>query len=615
MRFLARIVVFLALATLVADTSLLGQRQGGPNTAGRQTGPDAGGRGRPVGAPDADGRGRGRGRGQELRTGTSSIRGRVVNATTGSPVRRASIQATYYADQAGRGEPPRTETTDDNGAFLFTNLPAGRWALRASKNGYIEQLFGQRSAFATVDPIPVAEGQQVVADFRLSRGGAFSGRIVDEFGDPVAGANVTALRFQVTPQGTRTTRTGTSVPSDDTGAYRIYGLPPGQYYVSVNDPSASRTILVADRGNSLDAFRVESPDSTVTGLVSGDASGIVSFSSAATRTSYAPTYYPGTSSLADAQRLTLGPGEEQPGINLAIIPVRTARVTGRVIGSNGSPLPATVTLSNQMGQTFSVNTGRDPGSDGTFTLANIPPGSFTLEALGPSVGAAAPEVSSMPLVINGQDILGLQITTGSGGRVTGTVVSDNGMRLPASNVRVTAVPVRGFVPTATVNSSGTFELEGLAGVYTLRFESLPSGWAVKSVTANGVDVSDAAVEFRPGDRVAMRVELTDRVTQVTGTVRSDRAVNGATVIVFADEPEKWTTTSRFIKTARLADGGQFTVRGLPPHSRYLAVAVDFMEPGEAQNPDFLQRAKKVASATFALSAGDQRILDLPLIIR
>ena len=118
------------------------------------------------------------------------------------------------------------------------------------------------------------------------------------------------------------------------------------------------------------------------------------------------------------------------------------------------------------------------------------------------------------------------------------------------------------------------------------------------MTANGIDISDIAAEFRPADRVSMRVELTDRVTQVTGTVRSDRSVKGATVVVFADEPAKWTASSRFVKTARLTDSGQFTVSGLPPHQRYLAVAVDFIEQDEAQNPDFLQRAKAAASTVL-----------------
>ena len=608
MRYLIRLVVFLVVASVIADAPLLGQRQGG--SGGRQGGPETTGRaGRPGGPPPdgQDDRGRGRGRGPELRTGTALIRGRVINATTGMPVRRASIQATVSGDQGGRGEPPRNETTDDNGSFAFRNLPAGRWTLRASKSGYVEQQFGQRSAFASVDPITLAEGQQFVADFRLWRGGAFSGRIVDEFGDPIAGANVTALRYQVTTLGVRTTRTGTSVASDDTGAYRVYGLPPGQYYISVNDPSAARIVVFASGDDSSAGFRIDADS-----LIAPDGAFIANTE----RASYAPTYYPGTATLADAQRLTLRLGEEQSGINMSIVPVRTARITGKVMSSNGSPSQATVTLANQMGQSFSVSSGRGSASDGAFTIANIPPGSYTLEVVGPTVGGVAPEVGSMPIVVNGQDIAGLQVNLGSGGRIVGSISSDNSTRLPASNARITAVPARGYTPTATVNSSGTFELEGLSGVYTLRFEGLPNGWMLKSVTANGTDVSDAALEFRPGDRVSMRVELTNQITQVTGTVRSQRSLNGATVVVFADEPAKWTGTSRFIKTARPTADGQFSIRGLPPHSRYVAVALDFIEPGETQNAEFLQRAKAIsAAAAFSLSAGDQRILDLPLTVR
>jgi len=186
-------------------------------------------------------------------------------------------------------------------------------------------------------------------------------------------------------------------------------------------------------------------------------------------------------------------------------------------------------------------------------------------------------------------------------------------------MRVTAVAVDSapgtFRQRAEVSANDTFQLDGLLGVYTLRFESIPSGWTIKSVTANGVDVSDSAMEFRPADRVSMRVELTDRITQVTGTVRSERQVSGATVVIFADEPSKWTGTSRFVKTARLTDQGQFTVSGLPPHQRYLAVAVDYIEPGEPQTAEFLQRAKAAASVGFGLSAGDQRTIELPLLIR
>ena len=610
MRFTTRIAIFIALVAAVADApALLGQRQAGPNTARPQTAEDAPGRGRAGGQQGARDAERGR---AQLRTGTASIRGRVVNATSGVPVRRASIRADSVND---RGESQgRSATTDDNGGFELRDLQAGRWTLRAAKTGYVEQQFGQRSALATVDPVTLAEGQQFVADFRLMRGGAISGHILDEFGDPVAGANVSAMRLQATAQGQRTTRTGTSVPSDDTGAYRIYGLPPGQYYVSVTDPSAARMFVFSPDGS--DSVRFEAAVS-----VRVDAEHVMFIGNeATTRTSYAPTYYPGTANIADAQRLTLGLGEDRSGITLTIVPTRTARITGRVMGANGAPSRATVSLVGALNQSFSPSGGRNGAStDGAFTLTNVPPGNYMLNVLGPNVGAAPPEVASMPLVVNGEDIPGLTVVTGSGANIQGSILAESGGRLPASRIRVTASPVQNnsatWTPRAEVNENGTFALEGMLGIYTLRFESLPSGWIVKSITANGIDVSDAAIELRPADRVSVRVELTDRITQVSGTVRPTRDVRGGTVVVFADEPSKWSSSSRFVKTARVGDDGRFTISGLPPHQRYLAVAVDYVESGEAQSPEFLQRAKAAASNSFGLVAGGQQVLDLSLVVR
>jgi hypothetical protein len=605
MRFLTRLTLFIVAVGVADPQFLLGQQQA--PAGGRQGGPAAGGRGR-GGAPPPDAVRPARGR--SMTNGTASIRGRVINATTGSAVRRAAITATYVNEQNGRSEGGRSGQTDDNGAFEIRDMPAGRWTLRASKTGFIDQQFGQRSAFAETDPIVLADGQRFVADFRLARGGAISGRIIDEFGDPVAGANVSALRIQTTAQGIRTTRAGTTVPSDDTGAYRVYGLPPGQYYVSANDPRARIVVSL------FEAVLTEAVQAEVSSIQSSFG---VSRDVARESASYAPTYYPGTASRADAQRISLNASEEQSGINITIVPVRAARITGRVTGSNGAPLQAAISLVGQWGQTFNAGGGRNgSGGDGSFTLNNIPPGSYRLNVLGPSVGTAPPEVASMPLVVDGNDILGLTLVTGSGGTVQGSLTSDNGTKLPAARIRVIAEPVeRGpatFMPRAEVNANGSFELEGLLGIYTLRFEALPAGWTIKGVTANGVDVADTAVEFRAGDRISMRVELTDRVSQVTGTVRSDRPVTSATVVIFADDPSKWTGASRFVKTARLSNG-QFTVSALPPHPRYLAIAVDYVEPGESQTVEFLQRARAAASATFGLAAGEQRVIDLPLIVR
>ena len=63
-----------------------------------------------------------------------------------------------------------------------------------------------------------------------------------------------------------------------------------------------------------------------------------------------------------------------------------------------------------------------------------------------------------------------------------------------------------------------------------------------------------------------------------------------------------------------------TTRGLTtspiPYSDFtFAIDFDFIEQGEAQNTEFLQRAKAAATGSFGLTAGGQQVLDLPLTVR
>ena len=66
----------------------------------------------------------------------------------------------------------------------------------------------------------------------MPRGSVISGRVLDEFGEPVADAMVNAMRSAWTAGRRKLQPTGRSAQTNDLGQYRIYGLPPGDYYVS-----------------------------------------------------------------------------------------------------------------------------------------------------------------------------------------------------------------------------------------------------------------------------------------------------------------------------------------------------------------------------------------------
>lgn len=74
--------------------------------------------------------------------GTGRIRGRVVSADTKAPLRRA--QVTIIAAEVSIR---RFVTTDAEGRYDFTELPAARYTINASKGGYVTLEYGQRRPF------------------------------------------------------------------------------------------------------------------------------------------------------------------------------------------------------------------------------------------------------------------------------------------------------------------------------------------------------------------------------------------------------------------------------------------------------------------------------------
>jgi hypothetical protein len=149
----------------------------------------------------------------------------------------------------------------------------------------------------------------------------------------------------------------------------------------------------------------------------------------------------------------------------------------------------------------------------------------------------------------------------------------------------------------------------------LTFEGLPRGFALRSITANGADATDGQLEFRGTEYVDLQARLTNRLSELYGTVRAQgKAVPRASVVVFPEEASRWTGASRSIRTARTGRDGDFAIRELLPNQRYLVVAVEYLNDGEDQDAEFLLRMKPRASILPA-STEQNRTMDLTLITR
>jgi hypothetical protein len=537
---------------------------------------------------------------------TASIQGRVTT-DSGAPIRRAEVRA--ISDSSIN----RLATTDADGRFELRDMPAGQFRLTVSKSGFVTLTYGQRRPFEAPTPIALKQGQRFTANIVLPRGGAIAGRVYDEAGEALSDVRVQALRSRMVQGRRRLQPVGPVDVTDDMGTFRLYGLSPGDYYVSA---SPQRRQVAVPAGAPL-VGRVSAGDvmSTMT------------------------TFFPGTPSFEEAQRVTLGAGGEARA-DIQISPIRAAVVSGIVVTSNGEPVAdAQVTLSSEavaMGAS-AILAGPPPlmigghsGPDGSFTLPGVPPGPYTLHAMahnpspftpGAQGGPQLPEMALMPLVVGNADITGLTLVTGGGGNVEGTFVPDAGVTAPLpTRLEVNVRSVTGGSPSLMMTGgNSTFRVMGFNGLAYLVVGGLPDGWAVKSIIVDGDDATDQPINLADGRNRTVRIVLTDRVTEVTGTIDGataarDQPRRDSTIVVFPQDESKWTYPSRYLRTVRSDDQGGFRIRGLPPHERYLAVAVDYLEDGEGSDPEFLERIKDRA-ASFSLGEAERKALDLRLIQR
>src|SRR5688572_7105764 len=165
---------------------------------------------------------------QVEKVGTAGLAGRVVQGETGKPLRRALVRA--FSTETPQG---RSVSTDVDGRWQIKALPAGSYRVSVSKGGFVEIAYGQKRPFEGGKVLDLAEGQTIEkVDVSLPRAGVITGQVLDEFGEPVTGARVMAMRYRYMGGQRRLSGMGPGDTTDDIGQYRLHGLAPGEYFVS-----------------------------------------------------------------------------------------------------------------------------------------------------------------------------------------------------------------------------------------------------------------------------------------------------------------------------------------------------------------------------------------------
>jgi hypothetical protein len=313
------------------------------------------------------------------------------------------------------------------------------------------------------------------------------------------------------------------------------------------------------------------------------------------------TFYPGTSNIGEARRVSIRSGDERDGVTFGLISARTGRLSGVVQDATGRPIdeaqvelidPADGTVVGHPFGNFGLTQ-----NGGRFTFLNVSPGSYVISAVVDGANSSPSETALVPVTVGSGDSTDVSVRTAPAGTVSGTVVS-SGVALPRTwRARIQARSGFGFgLPArAALAPSQPFALSGVAGPTSFSVIDLPKGWMLQQIEINGSDVTDGTIDMASGARSTARVVVSNTIATVSGDVSADGApVADVAVLVFAADPTRWTVPSRHVMLTRTDTQGRFSIEGLPP-SEYLAIAVKDLDEGDYLDADVLLRLRSQAT--------------------
>jgi len=409
---------------------------------------------------------------------------------------------------------------------------------------------------------PVATGQRIQGvRIAIYRGGVVAGRVLDEFGEPAVGVEIEVLRREPGDGdgsgSVRTTSSPITPTTDDTGAFRVWGLAPGDY-------------LVGARPN---RFVADASDAD------------------ARREGYASTYYPGTASLSTARAVRVEPGKDTAGVSFGLVTVPLSTLRGTVQlppDTPGRGVTVGVGLVAPQRLDGYVTRGTRVRDDGGFELTRLAPGTYQVTARSFQPGGVE-YWGTATVDVTGTDLDGVSIPLRAGAIVRGRVVTEAGepVGVPVM-VSLTTDGDRAPTPRpARTYSDGSFRLEGAFGTHHLR--------AVEARMIPGA-------EEAPGINVRALQEVTPATRALTTWWLKSIVLNGRDV---TDEPIDF--DQRGINLVVTMTNRASSVRGLPPGDRYLAVAVEGAARAVLARPEMLAALRALATPLRVEEAGTHEV--------
>lgn len=540
------------------------------------------------------------------RAGGFRIAGKVVGSTSGAPLSQARVTITDVQD------PGETESvvTGDDGAFIFANLAAGKYSLKAARRGFIESMFNQHEQYSTaIVTGGDADSEHLV--FHLTPQAVLTGRVLDEAGDSVRQANVTLYRQDQSSGISLVGRVG-STRTDDRGTYEFAELPAGNYFISVNarpwyalHPRSFRngggTVTTTNRDGTVTSVKEEETITTPVPAHSFDVT-------------YATTYYPDATDSEDATPIPLR-GGERLSVDVHLSPVPALRILVRMNLQEGQGWAMPHFLKKSFDTIEDVTMGMMARDDNA--AENPRPNNFTM------LGHGEMEFTGVPA---GKYSVRVPRMPGSGlpGSVAEFDINQNGQEInplagePASSAKFSvrvlgaARPPQGLLlalrtrehkvsRTAPVDAHGACEMLDIPpGKYDLLAATPTNDYAVTRITINGGQRNDHNLEIVAGSTIEGTVTLVGGQTIVQGIAKHDgKGAAGAMIVLVPTDPQ---AHGELFRRDQSDLDGTFNLGTVIP-GEYTIVAIEngwdlnWSQPGVIAH--YLPKGRKVVVASTA----------------
>jgi Carboxypeptidase regulatory-like domain len=410
---------------------------------------------------------------------TYSLSGKVEDSKTRQGVSKAEVSL-HSLDQ----KQELRVFTDISGSFVIQNVSPGRYEVAAHRTGYFDQAYG--SAIPAIIEFPISGGRDVEGILiPMIPWSVISGRISDEDGEPIVGAEVSALERGI-HWGRAMLFSRLTTQTNDLGDYRIYGLSSGRYYL-----------------------RVQSRQSKSPGVPS-----------------YSPAYYPGVSEIANAEAVDVPSGEEVSAANIRLMPGTPVMISGSV--SNGMTHKAVggcCVFLEPRDEKLAPFALHGPGylidPTGSFEIRGVTPGAFTLIATTTVQGRVY--YSKLPIEVRASGLKDVRMVIMPGGDIQGRIATETNTGFDFSRTKIQLeqfISDFGRTPQLTPKQDGSFSFADLPpGSYRIGVLGLSQDTYVKSVRVRGNDIPDAVLEVAAGNTVGpVEVAVSTGAGTISGSV-------------------------------------------------------------------------------------------------